>query len=83
MMIITAIDEIGNIESWVSEEASGILEKIDYERHLGIAVFHGYRPAGEHHVSILNVFMQDKRIIIDAELIGPPGDELLMFTKVG
>ncbi len=66
--------DIPAIEAIISQNALEILRQLDFQSHIAVGVFQGWKPSSGYGVDIVTVARMGMRISIYAELIEPePG----------
>ncbi len=72
LVILTASDEIADIEPFVRPEAAGALRNVDFSAYLVVAAFSGIEGGGAWQYCILSVTQQGQTVTLHVHLIDSP-----------
>ena len=62
IMVITKVEEISNVDSWVSDAAISTLNTLDYQSNFAIVVFQGRKPTDRYSVQIERITRSEDKV---------------------
>ena len=68
LVVIPSIDDVSDIDSWVSEGAQNELIELDYSKFFALAVFQGIKPTNRYSIEITKVTRTDNTINLETNV---------------
>jgi hypothetical protein len=75
LMVITRLEEIGELAEWVTGEARNHLQTLDYEAYFALIVFQGWKPTDSYGVQINCMTRQDDTVNVYTRFQEPGSGE--------
>lgn len=71
LLLLTAPDEIVEIEHNISPQAYAELQQVDFQQYIVMALFRGRKPTTDYQTIIEQVWRQDNRLLVYAQFWEP------------
>jgi hypothetical protein len=75
IVIVARLEEISNLNSWISSKALDQLGRLDFESYFAVTVFQGQKPTNRYGVEIRDVTLEDSKVTINAQFLERAADE--------